>query len=73
MFTPCVAPDANLLPASNVRLAHRDAQTERTPLHIAAANQQPEVIVVLLAANAPHDAKDTSGNVPLHLAVQVPR
>ena len=49
-----------------------NAQTERTALHIAAANQQPEVIALLLAANAPHDAKDSAGNVPLHLAVQVP-
>jgi len=53
--------------------ASRDvrAQTERTPLHVAAANQQPDVVAALLAASAPHDAKDAGGNVPLHLAVQV--
>ena len=45
-------------------------QTERTPLHIAAANQHADVVRELLAVNAPHDAKDQSGNVPLHTAVQ---
>ena len=71
VLTPCIAPNAAVDVVANVTVAPCDAQTERTPLHIAAANQQPEVIAVLLAANAPHDAKDTSGNVPLHLAVQV--
>ena len=46
-------------------------QTERTPLHIAAANQHADVVRELLLINAPHDAKDNTGNVPLHTAVQV--
>lgn len=44
-------------------------QTERTALHIAAHNRQPEIIAELLAANAPPDAKDAQGAVPLHVAV----
>ena len=55
------------------QLVASNAQTERTPLHVAAANQQPDVVAALLAASAPHDAKDAGGNVPLHLAVQVRR
>ena len=45
------------------------AQTERTALHIAAHNRQPDIIAELLAAHAPSDAKDAQGAVPLHVAV----
>ena len=44
-------------------------QTERTALHVAAHNRQPDIIAALLHANAPTDAKDAQGAVPLHVAV----
>ena len=39
-------------------------------MHIAAHNRQPDIIEELLAHNAPADAKDAQGAVPLHVAVQ---
>lgn len=44
---------------------------EQTPLHIAASCQHVEIMRELLAVNIPHDAKDKSGNVPLHTAIRV--
>lgn len=44
--------------------------TEQTPLHIAASCQHAEIMRELLAVNAPHDAKDKTGNVPLHTAIR---
>jgi ankyrin repeat protein len=48
-------------------LCERNAKG-RTPLHIAAAKGQLEIVQILILSDAPLNARDNEGNTPLHLA-----